>query len=64
VVQTREDGRFVVDVGPDQTREVRVLVTDYADMPPASTPVNFHLYDVVTGERAAAGDYFRAPAGG
>jgi cytochrome c oxidase accessory protein FixG len=64
VVQTREDGRFVVDVGPDQTREVRVLVTDYADMPPASTPVNFHLYDVVTGERASVGDYFRAPAGG
>ena len=31
VVQTREDGRFVVDVGPDQTREVRVLVTDYAE---------------------------------
>jgi hypothetical protein len=54
----------VVDVGPDQTREVRVLVTDYADMPPASTPINFHLYDVATGERASAGDYFRAPAGG
>jgi cytochrome c oxidase accessory protein FixG len=64
VVQTREDGRFVVDVGPDQTREIRVLVTDYADMPAASTPINFHLYDVVTGERASAGDYFRAPAGG
>jgi len=64
VVQTREDGRFVVDVGPDQTREVRVLVTDYADLPPASTPITFHLYDVLTGERASAGDYFRAPAGG
>ncbi len=60
----RPDGRFVVDVGPDQTREVRVLVTDYADMPPASTPITFHLYDVLTGERASAGDYFRAPAGG
>ncbi len=64
IVQTRPDGRFVVDVGPDQTREVRVLVTDYADMPPASTPITFHLYDVLTGERASAGDYFRAPAGG
>src|SRR4029450_5300483 len=61
VVQTREDGRFVIDVGPDQTREVRVLVTDYAEMPPASTPITFHLYDVLTGERASAGDYFRAP---
>jgi len=64
IVQTRPDGRFVVDVGPDQTREVRVLVTDYADMPSASTPITFHLYDVLTGERASAGDYFRAPAGG
>jgi len=64
VVQTREDGRFVVEVGPDQTREVRVLVTDYAELPPPSTPINFHLYDVKSGERAAAGDYFRAPAGG
>jgi polyferredoxin len=63
VVQTREDGRFVIDVGPDQTREVRVLVTDYAEIPAASTPVNFHLYDVVTGERASASDYFRAPGG-
>ena len=64
VVQTRPDGRFVVEVGPDQTREVRVLVTDYADRPPESTPINFHLYDAETGERATAGDYFRAPEGG
>ena len=64
VVQTRDDGRFVIEVGPDQTREVRVLVTDYVDFPPASTRITFHLYDVMTGERAAASDYFRAPAGG
>ena len=64
VVQTREDGRFVIEVGPDQTREVRILVTDYADRPPASTPINFHLYDAASGERASAGDYFRAPEGG
>jgi polyferredoxin len=64
VVQTREDGRFVVEVGPDQTREVRVLVTDYAELPPPSTPINFHLYDVITGERASASDHFRGPAGG
>src|SRR5947199_56749 len=42
VVQTRDDGRFVVEVGPDQTREVRVLVTDYVPNPPASTPITFH----------------------
>ena len=64
VVQTRDDGRFVVEIGPDQTREVRVLVTDYVPNPPASTPITFHLYDVLSGERASASDYFRAPAGG
>ncbi|TMJ02067.1 MAG: cytochrome c oxidase accessory protein CcoG [Alphaproteobacteria bacterium] len=64
VVQTRDDGRFVVEVGPDQTREVRVLVTEYTDFLPASTPVTFHLYDARSGERASASDYFRAPEGG
>jgi cytochrome c oxidase accessory protein FixG len=64
VVQTRDDGRFVVEVGPDQTREVRVLVTEYTDFLPASTPLTFHLYDAMSGERASASDYFRAPAGG
>ena len=28
-VPPRADGAAVIDVGPDQTREVRVLVTDY-----------------------------------
>ena len=26
--------------------------------------LSFDVYDTATGERAAAGDYFRAPAGG
>ena len=40
--QTRADGRSVVEVGPDQTREVRVLVTDYARLAAgASTPITF-----------------------
>jgi cytochrome c oxidase accessory protein FixG len=62
-VPPREDGRFVVDVGPDQTRELRVLVTDYALAPPPSTDITFHLYDVQSGERASASDHFRAPGG-
>jgi len=64
VVQTRPDGRFIIDVGPDHTREIRVLVTDYAEHPAGSTPINFHLYDAMTGERASTSDYFRAPEGG
>ena len=34
-VPPRADGQLLIDVGPDQTREVRVLVTDYGDTPPA-----------------------------
>jgi cytochrome c oxidase accessory protein FixG len=60
-IPPREDGRFIIEVGPDQTRELRVLVTDYAFTPPATTPITFHLYDVISGERASASDHFRAP---
>ena len=31
----RDDGRQLVAVGPDQTKEVRVTVTDYSASPPA-----------------------------
>ncbi|HTQ83162.1 MAG TPA: cytochrome c oxidase accessory protein CcoG, partial [Pseudolabrys sp.] len=43
----RADGRQLVSVGPDQTREVRVMVTDYSATPPApSTSVLFKLIDI------------------
>jgi cytochrome c oxidase accessory protein FixG len=61
LVPAREDKRAVIDVGPDQTRELRVLVTDYAPVPKPTTPIAFHLYDVASGERAAARDHFRGP---
>jgi polyferredoxin len=57
----RADGRMVIEVGPDQTREVRVVVTDYGATPPPSTPIAFHLMDVITGERARADDHFFGP---
>jgi len=57
----RSDGRQLVDVGPDQTREVRVLVTNYGDAPPASTRIVFRLTDAATGEQAAARDHFFGP---
>ena len=59
--QKRDDRRMVVDVGPDQTREFRVLVTSYNYALPSSAPVGFHLIDVVTGERADVSDFFRGP---
>jgi cytochrome c oxidase accessory protein FixG len=53
--------RQVIEVGPDRTREVRVLVSNYEHTPPASTPITFHITDTKTGERAKAQDHFRAP---
>ena len=55
------DFRTVVEVGPDQTREFRMLVTDYNYVRPTSAPVAFHLLDVATGERASTVDHFRGP---
>jgi cytochrome c oxidase accessory protein FixG len=58
---TGDNRRIVIEVGPDQTREVRALITDYNDALPSSTPIGFHLLDVATGERADASDHFRRP---
>ena len=52
----------LVDVGPDQTREVRVLLTDYSDSGLSSTPIVFRIRDVSSGERASAPDHFRGPS--
>jgi cytochrome c oxidase accessory protein FixG len=58
----RADGRQLVDVGPDTTREVRVTVTDYSEMPPApSTSILFSLIDIDTGEVAQMRDHFFGP---
>jgi len=61
----RADGRQLVSVGPDQTREVRVTVTDYASTPPASsTSILFKLIDVDSGEVAEMRDHFFGPETG
>jgi cytochrome c oxidase accessory protein FixG len=55
------DGRRIVEAGPDQTREVRVLVTHRTASMPPSTPIVFQITDVATGLQARAHDYFRTP---
>jgi cytochrome c oxidase accessory protein FixG len=60
-VPPRADGQLLLDVGPDQTREVRILVTDYGAPPPASSRVLFRLTDVATGEQAETRDHFFGP---
>jgi cytochrome c oxidase accessory protein FixG len=52
----------VIDVGPDQTHEVRVLVSTFSPLPPAaSIPLTFRILDPKTGQRATAIDHFRGP---
>ena len=57
----RADGRLVIAVGADQTREVRVLVTDYGPAGPASEPIIFRLTDVASGDQVQAADHFFGP---
>ncbi len=54
-------GRTVVTVGPDQTLEVRVLVTNTTSATSDSTDLRFVLTDLVSGETARTGDHFKAP---
>ncbi|HEY1361774.1 MAG TPA: cytochrome c oxidase accessory protein CcoG [Xanthobacteraceae bacterium] len=55
-------GTAEVAVGPDQTSELRVLVSTYSRLPPAaSIPLTFRLRDVSTGATASASDHFRGP---
>jgi cytochrome c oxidase accessory protein FixG len=52
----------VVSVGPDQTREVRALVSTYQTLKPAaSLALTFRITDETTGRQATASDHFRGP---
>jgi cytochrome c oxidase accessory protein FixG len=58
----RADGRQLITVGPDQTKEVRVVVSDYSDTPPPpSTSILFKLIDIDSGETAEMRDHFFGP---
>src|SRR5215813_6953830 len=55
-------GYPIVEVGPDQTREVRLLVTSYEHLAPgAALPLTFRIIDMATQRRATADDFFRGP---
>lgn len=55
-------GRPVIEVGPDTTREVRVLVyTPQNWVAQESTGITFRITDMVMGEMATTRDYFKGP---
>jgi cytochrome c oxidase accessory protein FixG len=52
----------MLEVGPDQTRELRLLITTRQPLPPAaSIPLIFNIVDMTDGATAAAADHFRGP---
>ena len=57
-IPTPLDGDHAIEVGPDQTREVRVLVTDHERPNQDSSPITFTVIDRSTGEAAHASDHF------
>jgi cytochrome c oxidase accessory protein FixG len=54
----RADGRSVISVGPDQTRELRAVVTHRGPDPIAMAPITFYAIDTASGERTAEDDHF------
>ncbi len=62
IIGEEQAGRAIVAVGPDQTREVRVLVTVPPDVKlDKSTSVQFTARDVGSGETATEIEHFVAP---
>ncbi|RXF73168.1 cytochrome c oxidase accessory protein CcoG [Hansschlegelia zhihuaiae] len=58
------DGLPAIQVGPDTTRELRVVVTAPAPGPDvAATPIQFRVTESASGDVAGAGDFFRSPVG-
>jgi cytochrome c oxidase accessory protein FixG len=54
----REDGHLVVEVGPDQTREVRATVTHKGPEDVYMAPITFYATDTASSERTSATDHF------
>ena len=60
--EARRGGDPVIDVGPDQTREVRVLVTAHQALgAEASTPLTFTIVPEGGGPAVSARDHFLGP---
>jgi polyferredoxin len=56
------DGNPIIEVGPDQSREMRVLVTTRQKLDPdASLPLTFSVVPSGGGTPASAADHFLAP---
>jgi cytochrome c oxidase accessory protein FixG len=61
VGDTVASGNPLIVVSPDQTRELRALLTSHAPLPSASVPLTFTITDSKDGSQAKAVDNFRGP---
>jgi cytochrome c oxidase accessory protein FixG len=61
VGDTVASGNPLIVVSPDQTREIRALLTSHASLPAASVPLTFTITDSKDGSQARAVDNFRGP---
>jgi polyferredoxin len=61
VGDTAASGNPLIVVSPDQTREIRALLTTHAAPPAASVPLTFTITDAKDGSKATAVDNFRGP---
>jgi len=56
------DGGMVINVGQDQTREIRMQIEAGAsDIPPAPTDIEIRITDPATGTSASTHDHFMPP---
>jgi len=62
VGDTIASGNPLIVVGPDQTRELRVLITTHTTLPPAaSLPLTFVVTDTKDGKKTSTADHFNGP---
>jgi cytochrome c oxidase accessory protein FixG len=58
-IERNTDGKLIVEVGPDQTRELRVSVqVPAAKLPKEATDIEFKSTDVASGQTASVRDHF------
>ncbi|RXH24874.1 MULTISPECIES: cytochrome c oxidase accessory protein CcoG [Bradyrhizobium] len=58
-VERKPDGRMIVEVGQDQTREIRMSVqVAPAQMPKAATDIEIEATEIASGQTATARDHF------
>jgi hypothetical protein len=60
-IEPGADGKLIVEVGPDQTREIRVSVrVPVAKLPREATDIEFKATEIITGQTASVRDHFVA----